>query len=106
MKSSPICNSIRYCSPADPMVPKLSDLSTNVKDRSPDEPIARGASESSRFQDYSALLSGPQRNIQPSGGIGFQVRWQVPSPGPGQRPKREELLRLRFSPCLCIPPQP
>src|SRR6516162_11459714 len=54
MKSSPICNSIRYCSPADPMVPRLSDLSTNVKDRSPDEPIARGASESSRFQDYSA----------------------------------------------------
>src|SRR6516165_11216373 len=64
MKSSPICNCIRYCSPADPMVPKLSDSSTNVKDRSPDEPIARGASESSRFQDYSALLSGPQRNIQ------------------------------------------
>ena len=46
------------------MVPKLSDLSTNVKDRSPDEPIARGASESSRFQDYPALLSGPQCNIQ------------------------------------------
>jgi len=55
------------------MVPKLSDLSTNVKDRSPDEPIARGASESSCFQDYSALLSGPQRNIQPSGGIGLHV---------------------------------
>src|SRR5215469_8924897 len=55
MKSSPICNSIRYCSAADPMVPKLSDLSTNVKDRSPDEPIARGASESSRFQDYSFM---------------------------------------------------
>src|SRR5215471_1225245 len=64
MKSSPICNSIRYCSPVDPMVPKLSDLSTNVKDRSPDEPIARGASESSCFQDYPALLSGPQCNIQ------------------------------------------
>src|SRR5262245_11983910 len=43
MKSSPICNSIRYCSAADPMVPKLSELSTNVKDRSPEEPRARGA---------------------------------------------------------------
>src|SRR5262249_61277625 len=84
MKSSPICNSIRYCSPADPMVPKLSDLSTNVKDRSPDEPIARGASESSFFQDYSALLSGPQRNIQPSGGIAFHDRRhdRLPRPAP------------------------
>jgi len=70
------------------MVPKLSDLSTNVKDRSSDEPIAPGASESSRFQDYSALLSGPQRNIQPSGGIGLHVRCQVRVPWPGRMPRR------------------